>query len=192
MTLEEFTLTYKDSDGNIVITIADYFERFVKPLSPKFANSSFHTSRTVICCFKDHDDINPSLGTTNHRHLKGVKVYHCFGCGRTGTVIRLHQLIQHEYHNRRLSDKEAALELCDLFGVDASKYREVKDAGAANGYLARMQRADEVLDEYTLAEFKDELRDIRARDGLMLVERGHLINSAMIKMIATSKRLYDK
>lgn len=190
MTLEEYVLTYKDSDGNIVVNIADYFERFIKPLDAKFANSSFHTHRTVICCFKDHDDINPSLGTINHRHLKGVKVYHCFGCGASGTVIRLHQRIQYDYYNRRITDKEAALELCDLYGIDASKYRDIKDAGSANGYLERSRRADELLDSYTLAEFKDDLMKVRTTDNLMLMERGKLINSAMIKMIATSKRLY--
>lgn len=189
MTLEEYVLTYKDSEGNIVVTIADYFERFIKPLDTKFANSSFYTHRTVICCFKDHDDINPSLGTINHRHLKGVKVYHCFGCGASGTVIRLHQRIQYEYFHRRLTDKDAALELCDLYGIDASQYRKIKDAGEANGYLERSRRADELLSAYTLAEFKDDLRAARTAD-VMLMERGQLINSAMIKMIATSKRLY--
>ena len=191
MTLEEYVLTYKDAEGNIVVNIADYFERFIKPLDAKFANSSFHTHRTVICCFKDHDDINPSLGTINHRHLKGVKVYHCFGCGKSGTVIRLHQLIQYDYYGRRITDKEAALELCDLYRINATKYRDIKDAGAANGYLDRMRRADEVLDSYTLVEFKDELKRVRTKEGLLLMEKSQLINSAMIKMIATSKKLYD-
>jgi len=190
MTLEEYVLTYKDSDGNIVINIADYFERFIKPLDKKFENSSFHTHRTVICCFRDHDDNDPSLGTINHRHLKGVKVYHCFGCGKSGTVIRLHQRIQQEYHNRKLSDTESALELCDLFGVDASKYRSIANKSEKSGYLERSRKADLFVYAYALPEFKDELQTARTAK-VMLMERAKMINSAIVKMTATSKKLYD-
>ena len=188
-------LTYPAEDGNPLINIADYFERFVKPLSSKFANSSFLEHRTVVCPF--HDDINPSLGTINHKHLKGVRVYHCFGCNASGTVIRMHQRIQWEYHKRRLSDTEAAIDLCKLYGVDYSSFDKKQYTGNQIGYMQRLERVRGLTTAYTVRELAEELMPVREdtyKEGKMLDldvinERAELINNAIIKYMITKKEL---
>lgn len=190
MTLEEYVLTYKDEGGNIVVTVASYYEKYIKPLSPRFARSSFYSSRLVVCCFKDHEDVNPSLGTTNHRYLNGVKVYHCFGCGASGTVIRLHQRIQKEYYGRTISDTQSALELCQLYGIDAEKYKTQEYEGEQSRYVAKMRKTAELATVYTLKEFSNDLRKVRCSPALTLEQRKKAINSATIKYVATSKKLF--
>lgn len=191
MTLEEFVLTYKKDDGTPLVTIAEYYERYIKPLDERFAKCSFYSSKLVLCCFKDHNDINPSLGTVNHRYLKGVRIYHCFGCGASGTVIRLHQRIQKEYYNRTLSETESALELCSLFGIDASKYSTLNYEGDQSGFVSRMNRLSSLANVYTIKEFSNDLLSVRQDAELSIEERASKVNSALIKYIATSKKLYN-
>lgn len=189
MDLQEFVLTYTGDGDSPVINIADYYEKYVKPLSPAFAKSSFHTSNTVVCCF--HDDVNPSLGTINHKHLRGVRVFHCFGCGAAGDVIRMHQRVQYEYHHRRISMDESALELCDLFGVDASTYKNnSEDERKKSKYVDKISRIMSAMESYSLSEFKDEILPARRQD-ITLREKIGILNTATIKMAATKKKLYD-
>lgn len=191
MTLEEFVLTYKDKDGNVVVNIADYYERFVKPLDDRFKNCSFFDAKLVLCCFKDHNDINPSMGTVTHRYLKGVRIYHCFGCGATGTVIRLHQRIQKEYFGRSLTDNESALELCELYDIDAGQFKTVGYEGDQANFMRRMQKVSELSNVYTSKEFSRDLLEIRKTPELGVDARANKVNSALIKYVATSKKLFD-
>lgn len=189
MDLKEYVLTYrKEGETTPLVNIADYYETYVKPLNKVFEKASFHSSRTVICCF--HDDINPSLGTINHKYLKGVKIFHCFGCGVSGDVIRMHQRIQEKYHHRRISEDESALELCKLYGIDAEKFKVLQDSGEYSGYVQKQRRISDGLDVYTLADFSSDLLPAREMSRGML-ERLAIANSAIIKMTATKKKLFD-
>lgn len=193
MTIEEYVLTYPDENGNPLINIADYFERYVKPLSPKFSTSSFYEHRTVVCPF--HEDTDPSLGTINHRHLKGVRVYHCFGCGASGTVIRMHQRIQYSYHGKRMTDVEAAIDLCKLYGVDTTPL--VTRQYTAN-QLVRMRKLDRLRaleNAYGLRDFAEDLMPVREDtytsdkmlDMDLINQRAEKINKAVIRYMAEKK-----
>lgn len=189
MTLEDFVLTYKGDSDTPIITIAEYYERYIKPLSPRFKNSSLLLNNTAICCF--HDDTDPSLGTIKHRTLQGVRVYHCFGCGAVGTVIRMHQRIEKEYHHRDISETESALELCKLWGIDISRYSDITDnTDKKSSYYSKMMRIKSQMGAYTIREYSDELLNARNM-SLELDKKIQIINSANIKMIATKKKLYD-
>ena len=193
MTIEEYVLTFPDKDGNPLINIADYFERYVKPLSKKFSTSSFFEHRTVVCPF--HEDINPSLGTINHKHLKGVKVYHCFGCGASGTVIRMHQRIQYIYHGNRMTDVEAAIDLCNLYGVDTTPLVTRQYTANQLTRMRKMDRLKKLESAYGVREFADELMPIREdtfnKDKMLdldlINQRAEKINNAVIKYMAVKK-----
>lgn len=187
MTLEEYVLTYKDLDGNIVVSVADYYERYVKPLDSRYGNWSFSSGKLVLCCF--HGDINPSMGIIGHKYHKGVQVYHCFGCGASGNVIRMHQRIQKQYYGRTLTDDESALELCQLYGIDATKYKSISKDTDQSNFMRRMLRSQELENVYTLKEFSTDLREARAVSSIE--ERANKINSAIVKYTATTKHLFD-
>lgn len=194
--LEEYILTYtvKNADGEDVplVTIEDYHKRFIQPLDVRFAQWDFYTSSKVLCWFKDHADKNPSMGTVRHKHWKGVKLYHCLGCGATGTVIRLHQRIQKEYYNRTLTDQESALEICKLYGIDASGYEQSETD--QDIYYQQMKSVSELKNEYTIREYSDEL--LRARQSfaetgdINVLKRG--LNSATVKMVALKNGWVDR
>ena len=191
MTLEEYVLTAKDANGRIIINIADYYERYIKPLDKRFATSSYYKKQLVLCCWKDHNDINPSLGSMKHRFYKDVRLYHCLGCGATGSVIRMHQRIQKEYYDRTITEKESCLELCQLFGVDASAYKEVsEDDGEQANFMDRLRRLDKYKSVYTIKDYADELRSVRANSDISIGEKMRYIARANTKYIATQKKLY--
>lgn len=191
MTLEEYVLTAKDSNGRIIINIADYYERYIKPLDSRFASSSYFSKSTVLCCWKDHTDINPSLGSIKHKFYNGVRLYHCLGCGATGTVIRMHQRIQKEYYNRDITETESCLELCQLFGVDATEYLKVKDIGDQTNLMDRFRRVEKYRGTYTIRDYQSELREIRFDSSLSSEEIAYKVNIANIKYISTKKQLYS-
>ena len=191
MTLEEYVLTAKDSEGKIIINIADYYDRYIMPLDNKFRKWSYHTHSTVLCCWKDHNDLNPSLGSINHKFYKGVKLYHCLGCGATGTVIRMHQRIQKEYYNRDITEKQSCIELCELFGVDAKAYLEVKDVGDQTNAMERLRRMNQFKHIYTIRDYTSDLKAAKCNNQDDLKSEASAVNTANIKYIATKKRLYS-
>lgn len=192
MSLEEFILTYRGTtdsgEQGIVCNIPDYYERFVKPLDKRFSEYSLYSSRTVICPL--HNDTDPSLGLINHRFLTDVKIYHCFGCGASGTIIRLHQFIEELYHGRRLNEQESCNELADLFGISLEDFEEIADDDYDGKYVAMLKRINKMKNSYTIKTFSTELLNIRGSD-MTLEDKMRLLNNESIKMIATQKKLYS-
>lgn len=166
------------------VDLYEYYARYVKPLSKKFENDVYTTGSLVLCWFKDHADVNPSMGSIRDKHVKGCMLYHCFGCGRTGDVIKLHQSIEKEYHNRVLTEKEACLELAKLFGLTIEDDIDEDDYEAR--YLAKSREIDMLQRRYTEKDFSLALLNIR-KQGVSLDK----INSEVVKLTATVKNLYD-
>lgn len=192
MSLEEFILTYRGTtdsgEQGIVCNIPDYYERYVKPLDKRFSEYSLYSSRTVICPL--HNDTDPSLGLINHRFLTDVKIYHCFGCGASGTIIRLHQFIEELYHGRRLNEQESCNELADLFGISLEDFEEIADDDYDGKYVAMLKRISNMKNSYTIKTFSTELLNIRSSD-MTLEDKMRLLNNESIKMISTQKKLYS-
>lgn len=193
--LVKTVLTQRNSNGDIKANIPEYYERYIKPLEPKYKDSVLTDSRKAICPLPDHNDTDPSFGLTNHKFYKGVKIYHCFGCGGTGTIIRLHQRIQHKYYNKNLTEDESALELAKIFDIDLSKVDDLSEDNdkIEGGYYMRNSKALRNLEErYTIRDYQSELRGVRVmRETSNINTQEKMINRAIIKMIATGKNLYD-
>lgn len=190
---EEFVMTYTVSDANgnesILVTIEDYHKKYIKPLDPRFQWDFYNGYKgKVLCWCKDHEDKNPSMGTVPHKHLKGVKLYHCLGCNATGTVVRLHQRIQKEYHGRDITVHESCMELCQLYGIDASEYEKVETD--QEGYYERYRSIDDMMEEYTIKDYSGDLLNARKAFAVTgsVVALARAIDSANVKMIATANK----
>ena len=185
-TLDDYILSYKDGD-EIVVDLFSYYENFIRPLDDRFKPYSFYDNKLVLCWFKDHEDVNPSMGYINDRFHKGQKLYHCFGCGKTGDVIRLNQLIESQYHNRELSRKESCIDLAEKFNIDIADFDELADDDYEARYIRKLRQFDMKMKRYTVNDFSHSLLAERITGKPNLDK----INSECVKMIATVKQLYD-
>lgn len=187
---ERYVLEYKDVSGNFVCNMSDYYERFVKPLGVKFRNGYLALGREAICPL--HDDHDPSLGVIKSKKIKGVLIYHCFGCGSSGTVIRFHQRVELLYHNRKLSVDDACRELCQMFDIPIPNMEELADDDYEGKFAERSRRID-IGGKYSFRDYSSELLGIRKRGGMVLDEMNlERVNRACVKYIATSKGLYER
>lgn len=184
--LEEYVLTYKDDTGNIVCNLPDYYRLFVMPLDEKF--TYFYLSPTQLALCPLHDDHDPSLGLIKDKQHEGVYIYHCFGCGKTGNIIRFHQFIESLYHNRELTIKESCFDLCKLFDIPEPDLNTFDDDDYEAMYTSKLRRVRKVSRGYTSTDFSRELLDIR-KAGTVDLDK---VNKACIKLIATKKGLYKK
>ena len=185
MTLSDFILTY-ERDGKIVANLFDYYELFIKPLDKRFGNHSYYDNKLVLCWFKDHSDINPSMGWIRDRNHKGVYLYHCFGCGRTGNVIRLNQLIMSQYYNQELTEKESCLDLAVKFDIPIDDFDVTSDEDYDLQFEKRVRKVEGLKSRYTVKDFSDNLLSIRKSGKVDL----NKVNSECVKLIATVKQLY--
>jgi DNA primase len=144
----------------------------------------------VLCYFKDHADINPSMGYIASKTHKGIKVCHCFGCGKTADVVRLHQIMCSQYLHKELSEREACEDLALKFNIPIAAFDELADDDFEGRYLRQIRSIDYLSTKYTHREFQQELLQARAkRTGLALdLDK---VNAESVKMIATLKHLYD-
>lgn len=189
MTFKDYILTYK-VDDKIVANLFDYYDIFIKHLDKRFEQYSYYSSNLVLCYFKDHADVNPSMGYLNDKRLKGVKVCHCFGCGRTADVVRLHQILSKQYLNKTLDEKEACIEVANLFDIPYEDFDELDEEDYDAKFARTMRKLDSLKNHYTIRDYHESMKTIRGSYPV-----GHIdlnkINSENVKMIATVKQLYD-
>ena len=188
MTLEEYILTYKgitsSGEEGFVCNIADYYDKVVMPLDNKFRERSLNSSKLVICPL--HDDHDPSLGLMKRRFPDGSYSFHCFGCGKSGTVIRLHQFVSMMYNNKELTVHEACTELCNLFGIPIPNLEDIAEDDYEKLFYKKFNELDRLEVKYTSKDFASDILAIRKK-GVDL----DLVNSACVKLIATKKELYS-
>lgn len=192
-TIEDLVLnsTIKDEYGHeeLVVSLPEYYERYVRPLSDIFQNSSLISSRTAICPF--HQDSDPSLGVYNGR-------YHCFGCAAqglesSGDIIRFHQRIESKYKHREISRVESATELANMFGLDISQATETLEGKEdETGLLRRRMKLSSVNKlNYTIRDYRADL--MRVRTGQYKGNDAiRAISTAQVKMTAVVNNIINK
>lgn len=183
MTLKEYVLTYANSEG-IVANLFDYYDIFIAPLDSSFSKYSYKKNRLVLCYFKDHDDVNPSMGAIWHKSLKGVRVCHCFGCGRTADVVRIHQILSQQYFGKSLTEDEAAKEVAELFEIPLDDI-VINEDDYAEKERQKIKRIEHLGKRYSRRDYAEALRSIRKTGNL------NALTVECIKMTAISKKLID-
>lgn len=182
---EKYILNYRDDKGDLVCNIPDYYLLKVSPLDAKFSNHRLSETRLAICPL--HNDHDPSFGIMKRKYPEGSYSFHCFGCGRSGTVIRLHQFISDKYFNKQLSVYEACSELCEIFGIPIPDLTDIADDDYQGLFNKRYNHIEHLANGYNDKDFAEDILKVR-KHGVTL----NAVNSACIKLIATKKGLYDK
>lgn len=180
---EKYVLGYRDEKGNLVCTIQDYYMLNVVPLHEKFTHYKLSPTQLAICPL--HNDHDPSLGLMKRRFPDGSYSFHCFGCGKSGTVIRLHQFVSMMYNNKELTVHEACTELCNLFGIPIPNLEDIAEDDYEKLFYKKFNELDRLEVKYTSKDFASDILAIRKK-GVDL----DLVNSACVKLIATKKELY--
>lgn len=170
------------------ISLEDYYEKFIKTLDKRFEAHSYLTSKLVLCFFKDHQDVNPSMGYIHSRSNPKIKMCHCFGCGRTADVVRLHQILSSQYFGKEFDERQACTDLANIFGLDLSdKANLMKDESFEDKFNNKMRSVHHLSQGYSSQDFKLAMQQIRSKDKVDL----DLVNDECVKYIATHKHLYN-
>lgn len=169
------------------VSLGEYYDEFVKPLDNKFAEGSLVSGRTVICPF--HTDTDPSLGVITDRFNPKKKIFHCFGCGASGSVIDMHMRVQQKYHGNTITDTDAVRELARLYSLDLSKIAEIEASAPNLAYMRARLAIKNAQSRYTIRTFEEDLLKVRADKDMTIEERANKVNSAIIKMMVTNKDL---
>ena len=170
------------------VSLEDYYDKCIAPRDKRFQRYNFRSNKTVLCFFKDHEDLNPSMGYIYHKSNHNIKLCHCFGCGKTANVVRLHQILSSQYDGKELTEKEACYDLALIFNLELDEEAIALSEDDYEGrFNANMKRALRLADHYTVQDFRLALRDIRSAETVDL----NKVNFECIKLIATNKQLYD-
>lgn len=119
MDITRQVVTAKDKDSKIIASVTDYYDRFVHKLDGKFAKHSFKKDKHVICPF--HEDTDPSMGLIKDKNDKQVEIFHCFGCGASGDVVRMHRRFSYISEGRNITLDDATHELAKIYGIEVDE-----------------------------------------------------------------------
>lgn len=114
----------KNDKNEIIATVTDYYDRFVHKLGDKYQKSSFTKDKLVLCPF--HADVNPSMGLIKDKIDKKIEIFHCFGCGAGGDVVKFHRRFVNLTEQRNISLETASKEVARIYGItiDESKVED--------------------------------------------------------------------
>jgi len=117
-------ISARDSEGSIIATVTGYYDQYIHPLDDKFKKYSFKTHKLVICPF--HVDTDPSMGIIRDKLDKDIEIFHCFGCGASGDVVRMHRRLAFVTDKRNISIETATEEVAKIYGItiDVEKAEE--------------------------------------------------------------------
>lgn len=136
------------------VNLVDYYNTLIVPLG-KASGRNFQPmseSRNSGLCPVHTTDTDPSF-----HWWKAKNIFHCFGCGFSGDVIRTHIQIRRQYYGENLTVQQAVAQLAGIFGIEL----------VAEGDVVKspFERAREVLfdksqykvpkGQFSLAEFRE-------------------------------------
>lgn len=131
------------------INLIEYYNTQIVPLGEKYKPMS-ESHNSSICPF--HIDTDPSL-----HYWKQKGIFHCFGCGFGGDVVKTHIQLRRQHFGEKLSIDKAVEQLATLFDIELDK---------EEGFIVKsvFEQAREVLldkntyvvpkDVMTVAEFR--------------------------------------
>jgi DNA primase len=95
------------------INLIEYYNKNIVPVGAKFKPMS-DSQNTGLCPF--HVDTDPSL------HMwKKKNIFHCFGCGFGGDVVKTHMQIRRQYYGEKMSVDKAVELLAAMYDIPLDK-----------------------------------------------------------------------
>lgn len=128
--------------------IIKYYEKVVIPINPK----RYHTKSDKMMVCPLHDDHDPSMGVI-HSAKKG-EIFHCFGCGRWGNVVELHQGVSKRLKGKYLSYNESLRDLCRLFNINYSEIEDLEDRESSDSEVRQELALEEAISRFDISDFK--------------------------------------
>lgn len=165
------------------ISIVEYYNRFAVPLANKFYALS-PGRKAGLCPFHDETDASFHFWEEN-------KMYHCFGCGRSGNIVKMHQEFEWIHHQRGIDKQQAMRELAQLFGIVLDEEDSIDDDGLTVFQRARKSLTDKSLyikgnDEFSLAKFRqlnNMLRGLNVKEQAKVQNYGELDRQAAVFLL---------
>ena len=179
--LRDYVVNYKDENGKVVCNIEDYYRDNIIPLDIKFKGQVLTPKHLAICPI--HEDTDPSFGLMKARNQEGVYLYHCFGCNQTGDIVSLHQKVQKNFKDRKLSVDEASKELCKIFNIPIPTANDLIDESPEIKYMKKFNSIDKAINKYSESEFNRNLMSMRMTGKIDL----NKLNFECVKLIMTQK-----
>lgn len=139
------------------IGIIDYFNQHIATLDTNKFKPMSDARITSVCPF--HSENDPSF------HLwKKKNIFHCFGCGVGGNVVRLHMLTRQTYHGEKMDRAKTIKSLAQLYNINIE---EVSEEVKSVFQIARETLSDKSIyvipkDVLTLAEFRQLNNKVRS------------------------------
>lgn len=135
MDIARQVVTKRNDNNEIIATVRDYYDRYVHPISSKFRTKSLTKDKLVICPF--HDDNDPSLGLIKDKQDREVEVFHCFGCGASGDIVRMHRRVEYLTKKRNITIEASAREVAEIYNITIDELALSEELDLA---LARRER----------------------------------------------------
>lgn len=131
------------------VNLVEYYNTQIVPLAKKFKPISLDHN-TGLCPF--HGDTDPSF-----HYWKGKGVFHCFGCGFGGDVVKTHIQLRRAYYNEYLNPEQAVKALSLIFNIELDEetgFVIKSPIELARDLLLNPRQYQVPRDTLTLAEFK--------------------------------------
>lgn len=178
------------------ISIFEYFDKNYKNFEEYVTKDGQQFKKNYKLGFTLHDkgvcinhpDRDPSMGAIKDRNHKGVYLYHCFGCGDTGNVIKMHQIFLNKKNKKDnsialkyITYEQAMKLLADELGINQEDVTE-DGIDMNNEYVRRQLALKKSMSSYTIRDFENEVLSIRLGD-YSVQNRKLLINRAINKLL---------
>jgi hypothetical protein len=172
------------------VPIPVYYDHYIIPLDRKrFFRGGLTINSMTICPL--HKDSDPSFGLMKDKFNPKIMLYHCFGCGSVGDLVRLHQRIEYQYHNRDLSENETILDLAKIFPeIDLSEVVLIDESESFASFRRGLVAIEQSQSRYTLRDYQEDLKVVRRKQfHADPSEVARAVQSATLKYLVTEKDL---
>ena len=170
------------------INIVDYYNTRITKLDNKYRRG-ISATETGLCPF--HGDRDPSLGIMKDKTNKKIQLYHCFGCGAAGNVIKMHMHMLNKGYYRGSSSiiqsngafytyEEALEDLAKSEGIEYSEVTLNNEQDINNEFVKRRIEITKCMSKYTIRDLEREMLNIRLT-GISNINRKIAINRSLVR-----------
>lgn len=129
--------------------ILEYYKRVVVPFNQK--RYKIKNDKMMVCPL--HNDHDPSMGIIIDK--KRGEIFHCFGCGKWGTVVELHIGVMKRLKNIVMSNEDALRDLCRVFDVDYDSLPKEDSSVESNREIMQEIALAEAIERFDVSDYRN-------------------------------------